>query len=301
MSIARNLFGAALASLALVPPVLANGYRFVRIDVPDSVSTEPTGINARGSIVGKYVDADGEPHGFLYENGEFTSIDVPGALMTLAARAINARGDIFGSFHDRNDVQRVYVLSNGRFDKIAHPGAIATSAGGINNAGDITGQWWNQNDKSRGFIRRNGRFYNVMGPEGTGDVLVRMAQDNGRVLVGHYVSEVDGGTRGFIRHASGEYEIIERPDFAIQCIGLRWINQRGDIVGSYARLDSSETCHPPFKEEHAFVLRNGEYTIIDFPGAHSTQPFAINDDGVIVGRYTAGDGRVRGFKALPRP
>lgn len=297
----RRLFISAIAMLASISPALAEGYRYVRIDFPDAVSTEPMGINARGAIVGRYVDADGVPHGFLYENGEFTSIDVPGALMTLGARAINARGDIFGSFHDRNDVQRVYVLSNGRFDRIAHPDAIATAAGGINNAGDITGQWWNQNDRSRGYIRRDGRFYNVMGPEGTGDVHVRMAQDNGRVLVGHYISEIDGGTRGFIRHGSGEYEIIEHPDLAIQCIGLRWINQRGDIVGSFAHLEPSEICHPPFREEHAFVLRNGEYTSIDFPGAHSTQPFAINDDGVIVGRYTGADDRVRGFKAIPRP
>jgi len=301
MSMIRNLSLGALSSLALVTPVLAEGYRFVRIDVPDAVSTEPMGINARGAIVGKHVDADGVPHGFLYANGEFTSIDVPGALMTLGARAINAQGDIFGSFHDRHDVQHVYVLSNGRFTKIAHPGAIATAAGGINNAGDITGQWWNQNDRSRGYIQRDGRFYNVMGPEGTGNVHVRMAQDNGRVMVGHFVSEVDGASRGFIRHASGEYEVIEHPDLTVQCIGLRWINQRGDMVGAFARINSPDQCHPPFEEEHAFLLRNGEYTIIDFPGAPSTQPFAINDDGVIVGRYTGQDGRIHGFKATPRP
>jgi uncharacterized membrane protein len=299
-SIATKLC-AVLAWSALAVPALADGYRYVRIDFPQAASTELTGINARGAIVGRYVDADGNPHGLLYENGKFTSIDVPGSLMTLGARAINARGDIFGSYHDRRDVQHVFVLSDGRFTRISHPGSIATNAGGINNAGDITGQWWDQRDRSRGYIRRDGRFYNVMGPEGKGNVHVRMAQDNGRVLVGHYVSEVDGGSRGFIRHASGEYEVIEHPDLAVQCIGLRWINQRGDMVGAFARIDSPDQCHPPFAEEHAFLLRNGEYTIVDFPGAPSTQPFAINDDGVIVGRYTDGDGLVHGFKAIPRP
>jgi probable HAF family extracellular repeat protein len=301
MSNIRRCFWSAMAWLVLSPQALAAGYRFVQIDFPESDSTELTGINARGAIVGRYVDADGAPHGLFFENGEFTSIDVPGALFTLGARAINARGDIFGSYHDRQDVQHVFILSDGRFTRISHPDAIATNAGGINNAGDITGQWWNRRDESRGYIRRNGRFFNVLGPEGTGNVHVRMAQDNGRVLVGHFVSEMDGGSRGFIRHASGEYEVIENPELEVQCIGLRWINQRGDMVGAFARIDSPDACHPPFEEEHAFLLRNGEYTIIDFPGAPSTQPFAINDDGVIVGRFTDAAGRVHGFKATPRP
>jgi probable HAF family extracellular repeat protein len=297
----RDLIVGAMMWLALTTPALANGYRYVRIDFPQSIQTEAYGINARGAIVGMYIDVKGEPHGFLLENGKYTRIDVPGALFTLNARAINARGDILGNYHDRDDVQHGYLLRNGKFTRITHPGAIATNSNGINNAGDVTGQWWNVNDRSRGYIRRNGKFQNVMGPEGTGNVLVRMAQDNGQVLVGHYWSEVDGGVRGFIRHASGKYEVIERPDLAVQCVGLRWINQRGDIVGAFARIRSPDQCHPPFEEEHAFLLRNGKYTIIDFPGAPSTQPFAINDDGVIAGRYTAPNGRVHGFRATPRP
>jgi len=41
---------------------------------------------------------DGNFHGFLRSEGEFTTIDVPGAIAT-SAYGINARGDIAGAFN----------------------------------------------------------------------------------------------------------------------------------------------------------------------------------------------------------
>jgi hypothetical protein len=35
------------------------------VDIPDAVATEARGINAEGEIVGDYVDALGNTHGFL--------------------------------------------------------------------------------------------------------------------------------------------------------------------------------------------------------------------------------------------
>jgi len=48
--------------------------------------------------VGNYVDSTGQ-HGFLYDGGVFTTIDVPGASFT-AAFGIAPSGQIVGSYFD---------------------------------------------------------------------------------------------------------------------------------------------------------------------------------------------------------
>ena len=49
-----------------------------------------------------------------------------------------------------------------------------------------------------------------------------------------------------------------------------------------------------------FLLREGQYMSIDFPGSVSPSVFAINDDGVIVGRFTERQGKRHDFVAVPR-
>jgi len=62
------------------------------------------GINPGGDIVGVYTDAVGKQHGFLLSGGQFTTIDVPGALvgatgtLPTIARGINPSGKIVGQF-----------------------------------------------------------------------------------------------------------------------------------------------------------------------------------------------------------
>lgn len=309
--IARNaprFISLALFCLAVGQPSFAADYRYSRVNVPDSLETQAFGINARGDIVGRYVGADGTSHGFLLRKGVFTTIDVPidlpgataTAIATLSARSINARGDIIGTFVDSefNEFQ-TYLLSDGEFTQIAYPRAIATVPGSINNAGDVTGFFWGPTlDRNGGFIYKDGRFHRVDVP-GAASEFVRSAQDNGRVLVGTMTTIADGGGRGFIRWKPGQFELIEYPGLSVPCSGARFINQRGDIVGGFAIINAVDECYPPFVEEHGFLLRDGRFTLIDFPGAQVTDAFAINDDGVIVGRYTDGNGRNRGFKAVP--
>ena len=46
---------------------------FTTLEVPGAVLTNAQGINARGDVVGFYVDAAGLNHGFLWSRGEFAS------------------------------------------------------------------------------------------------------------------------------------------------------------------------------------------------------------------------------------
>jgi uncharacterized membrane protein len=290
----------AVFCLVASPPLLAADYSFVSINVPGGDYTEAHGINERGDIVGLYYTAaDGVSHGFLLRKGVFTTIDVPGAAETLGARGINSRGDIVGGFTDSAFVLHGYLLSDGRFTQIDVPGASGNGASRINDAGDVMGHYFDAVGNHRGYIRKDGKFSDVRVPGGT-TVTVRDAQDNGRVLVGTVILNQDGGFHGFRRSRAGELELIEYPGLSVPCSGLRSINQRGDIVGGFAYVNSVDECYPPFVDSHGFLLRDGQFTVIDFPGSQtSTEPTSINDDGVIVGRYVDRGGAIRGFKAKP--
>jgi hypothetical protein len=72
-------------------PLSATEYRFVKISVPGSVSTEAYAINAREDIVGSYTTADGVRHAFLLRGRVFTTIEVPGALETNGRRRRSSR------------------------------------------------------------------------------------------------------------------------------------------------------------------------------------------------------------------
>jgi probable HAF family extracellular repeat protein len=52
---------------------------FITIDLPNSTFTWIAGINPEGDIVGFYNSKDGKQHGFVLSDGEFISIDIPGA------------------------------------------------------------------------------------------------------------------------------------------------------------------------------------------------------------------------------
>ena len=115
-------------------------------------------------------------------------------------------------------------------------------------------------------------------------------QDNGRVVVGR-TNRTDG-LHGFVRNRPGDFKLIDAPGSAGACTGATATNQRGEIVGAFC---SDE------KPILGFVLRAGEFTLIDFPEANETFPLGINDDGVIVGRVQLSNGAERGFKAVPTP
>ena len=76
-------------------------YSFTILDVPGSskASAVALGINASGQIVGSYYDAAYIHHGFLYDQGGYTTLDVPGSTWT-QAHAINDSGQIVGSYSD---------------------------------------------------------------------------------------------------------------------------------------------------------------------------------------------------------
>jgi hypothetical protein len=119
---------------------------FTPIDVPGA-GTLPLGINKQGQVVGIYGDEgtvnnpDGSypryrVHGFLWDEGRVSKIDVPGSVLTYAF-GVNKRGQITGGYYDTTGTQHGFVFERGRYRTIAPPGRTENTAWGINDRGDI--------------------------------------------------------------------------------------------------------------------------------------------------------------------
>jgi uncharacterized membrane protein len=293
----RQVLRVVLFWLAVSSIAFAADRRFIKIDFPGANETIASGINARGDISGRYDDANGVVHGFLLRKGVFTTIDVPGASFT-SARAINARGDIAGRMQDAAGVDHGFLLHDGQFTQIDVPGALSTIGRGINNAGDVTGNYIDSSGTEVGFVLQGDKFRSFLVDPCSSDVW--SAMDNGRVLVGDNCANSDGALYGFLRDRQGKFHTITFPSGgSFPCTGPRWINEREEIVGLYAVANNADECYGA-EVLHGFLLRHGKYIAFDVPGALSSNPLAMNDDGVIVGAYTDKNGVTHGFKAVPK-
>jgi probable HAF family extracellular repeat protein len=121
---------------------------FTAFDVPGAQSTDGSGINDAGQIVGTFnvppppTGGAARNHGFFRDsNGTLTTIEVPGAVDE-SAGGINNAGQIVGSFDADVSLQHTHGFvryTNGTFIQLDVPGAMKTSASGINDTGQIVG------------------------------------------------------------------------------------------------------------------------------------------------------------------
>jgi probable HAF family extracellular repeat protein len=170
-----------------------------RLHVPRAVYTQAFGIDNRGRVVGDYLGDDGVNHGFLWQDGRFTTIDGPtgtGATLT----DINDHGEIVGVSADPAVPGTIagFLLSRGTYTSLARSGATFTLPFGLNNKGQIVGVTSvtvpGAGVAYHGFVLRsgaNGPFTPVDVP-GAPSTLATDIDDRGRI-VGIYVNP-DGAT-----------------------------------------------------------------------------------------------------------
>jgi probable HAF family extracellular repeat protein len=127
---------------------------FKTLDVPKATFTEPHGINNKGKIVGTYVDKAGKFHGFVYDKGKFTTIDVPSKATALftQARGITNDGRIVGYYVADGRYHGFVYYKKGKFTTIDVPDATHTYVHHINASGQIVGAYRDQNNRTHGFV-----------------------------------------------------------------------------------------------------------------------------------------------------
>ena len=120
---------------------------FKTIDVLGAAATFLLGINNRGQMVGSYIDAAGDYHGFLRDRrGAVSTLpEFPGADPRMGGTqpgAINDRGRIVGLAYDAQGGSRGFQMKRGELTPIdAAPDAVFTRPLDINNQGRIVGDY----------------------------------------------------------------------------------------------------------------------------------------------------------------
>jgi uncharacterized membrane protein len=265
-----------------------SAFSFKTIDVPGAASTSASGINARGDIVGGYVDASLRSHGYILQDGAFTTIDYSDAAGTVVrgtdAKGIGPSGEIVGTYtvvgEPGVNVHGYLLTKHGNFVAVNYPGHTNTIAQRILPDGTILG-CRHDNDTM-------GSMDGIVITAGHSDEIGQFASMNNgatpdhRRIVGLYTNTA-GSQQGFLIDDG-----VFKPLFVggIPTAAAWDMNPAGEIVGVFRNSAGV----------HGFVLRDGVNVPIDFPGATATRVFGINSHGDIVGAYVATDG-THGFLA----
>jgi len=256
----------------------ASAYTVTTFDVPGSVFTGLSGINNAGQIVGEFGDNVAN-HAFLYSNGVFTTINVPGAGLT--PLGINNTGEIVGSLGDNIGTGNHGFLDNHGTITSFDVGDRTTRANSINDFGQIVGNYTTFSDFQHLFAGTIATFTTVNVPgtiSATG-----LGINNAGQIVGN-------SSAGSFLDTGGVFTMINVPG-ASSTVATA-INNVGQITGYFGDATGG----------HIFVDTAGVFTTFDIPGNNPSitpQAFGINDKGQIVGGFSTDFGHGHGFLATP--
>lgn len=258
---------------------------FITIDVPGARVTSPQGINAGGTIVGIFTDANGVTHGFRLHTDLSTidTISYPGAGYT-DARGISPSGEIVGAYSLPGEpavAAHGYRLTvQGTFAAVHFPGHLYEFPQRILPDGTILGCRHDEMlmaDMHGIMISRAGDQDN-----GLDNSMNNGATPDRRLIVGHHVTPA--GPEAYIIE-DGVFTFFKKPGSTST---VAWdINPAGAIAGVYTDTRA-----------HGYVRVGDAYATLDYPGSTATRAFGINAGGAVVGAYVAG-GKTHGFLALP--
>jgi hypothetical protein len=194
---------------------------FLTLDVPGATWNQASGINDDDTIVGAYCTASlpnpcegsGATHGFLRSNGEFTTIDVSGAIATDAFR-INDMGHIVGFYENADLTTHGFQMVTGNVVTIDGPGATSTSALGINDGGALVGQFETSGSLTFAYLLLQGTFVPV-NPCSCARSAFEI--NNSGQIVGLYVDA--GGQHGFLA-TPGTTDAIADVILQVESLGL---------------------------------------------------------------------------------
>lgn len=302
---------------------------WIQVDRPGVGGTYLTGIAPNGRICG-YSTNDPFPappmpiyvngSDFLLEKGRITDISHPDTVSAVSpvtqtlALKINAQGEIAGWRTLEPEVaasELGFVWRKGHFEQVdylgpdapgLHPGVgyhKVTDVMSINASGDMVGQvaWIDPSAPHtvvggwHAWMSRKGRFQ-LIDPEGAVDTYPHKVNEQGEV-VGIYWDASANPRHGFHRSRKGTITEVRVPDDwnAFFVTIPTAINAAGEIAGFYAQFPG---------QPRGFLLSDGKFTRIDFPGAPITAIWDINARGEIVGSFRDTTGRVHGFIRIPK-
>jgi hypothetical protein len=285
------------------------------------------GLNAEGTAVGYFVDANFAVHAYIRTpDGKFLTFDWPGACTTSqnvgchgsGVWDINALGVAVGPYEDTsgNFVAHCAIrFPDGKITTFEVPGSsmlagqgtLPTAFSGLNQLGAITGLYYDSNNVFHGFLRTpKGTFTDFEAPGADTTIEFNGTQPSSindfGAITGLYL-DVNEVLHGFVRSPEGHFTDFDVPGAGMTSQSFQGtipqnINRFGDITGYY--LDANNVYH-------AFVRNtDGNFLTFDAPGADTTAgdfngTFAAsnNDIGAITGYYVDATNVAHGFLRTP--
>ena len=291
----------AMLLVTMMASTASAQYTFTDIVFPGASETTAEAINDAGTVVGHYRSpSDGQLHGFVLDEGLYTTLDYPGAPGTLLL-GINSHGDIVGyycfsscSYYDRYP----FVYDGSVFTALPQPAAAApanTVPQDIDDAGRISGNYLDPCFcKFHGFIYSGGASgtYTTIDRPAYASTSVTGINNAGATVgtVGTDLLSTPGGIdQGFIRDATGSYIDIPVSKHSYPAD----INNSNQVVGQ-----AGDGTNPYV----SYLIDGSVATSFDPPGTSGgSGARGINASGTVVGWYIGSDGSVRGYSAAIEP
>ncbi len=213
-------------ALSVAQPAFAQFNHFATFEIPGSTYTCAMSINAKGTTVGVYFDANGVAHGFLrLHNGKFANLDPFGYAGWPAS--INDNGDVVGYYYD-GTTSHGFIYKDGTFASYDRPGG-RTDLWAINNLGHFVGSVVYPVD-----ITRDESF--LVTPESVIQIKTAYPETHAwgindfDVVVGDETETTGVFSAGFVRFPDGTYVDMVYPGAART--HLLDINNLGQILGN---------------------------------------------------------------------
>jgi hypothetical protein len=190
-------------------------------------------VNGEGVIAGFY--GANVSNGFLLTEGQFRTVDFPGAVST-ALRGINNLGDVSGTYSivDLNADEFGFIIprrGTAISFKLPNPTDTGIVVGGINDLRQLVGYYTDATSTLVGFLRQpSGQFVSVIVP-GAVSTQVLGINDCG-IVVGTWG---DGSTAHGFYGRPGNLQSFDLPRAAATF--AQGIDNEGRIVGRYATAD----------------------------------------------------------------
>jgi probable HAF family extracellular repeat protein len=313
-------FKLAIAAAALLTPILAGAdlphkiwrsgrvgqpaadtaassqYRFVTFDgAPGALVTEAYGVNNSGLVSGFYLDAAGNWHGLLWQNGVLRIVDYPGAPVTFfggvndVGLVILNHGDVTTQHAATYNTHRAtwttlpdisgYPLNFGNGINNSGVGLGAACTGNINAvASNCVGWTWDEGVYSF--------FTAPEADQALGGTYSNGINNRGQVV--GYFEDASLVTHGFLKNGD-TFATIDVPA-ASSTYALN-INDSDEIAGYYLEAGNY----------HGFVRgRDGQFTTVNVPGAVWTGIEANDDRGDLAGQFLDSSGVTHGFVAFKK-
>ena len=233
-----------------------------QLDYPGARDTVCYGITNGGVITGTYINSSGLPYGFTYSKGTFKTTDFAGT------RGINNNGAYDGLYWGVDGAGQAYLAVPQAFKLtgVKIPKSQQGSLTGVNKAQAAVGSYVDSTGKAHGMMATLTTLKNIDDPKGVTTICFGINSSN--VIVGDY-SDTNGNPHGF-EYKAGVFTDIPGPSDALSS-DATGINDAGEISGDF--YSGTDQLH------HGFLLKNGQYTQLDVPGAVETFGAGINASG----------------------